>query len=48
MFNKKWYAPVLSFTTEEIKALLSQDKKNSIHEENFPKIPEKWNNLNFI
>ena len=44
----KWYAPVLSFTTEEIKALLSQDKKNSIHEENFPKIPEKWNNLNLF
>ena len=44
----KWYAPVLAFTTEEITALLSQDKKNSIHEENFPEIPEKWNNLNLF
>ncbi len=44
----KWYAPVLAFTTEEITALISQDKKNSIHEENFPEIPKKWNNLNLF
>ncbi len=39
----KWFAPILSFTTEEIYQLI---KKNnlSIHLENFPKIPSHWNN----
>ena len=40
----KWYAPVLSFTTEEISELAQNNKKRSIHEENFPKIPNKWKN----
>ena len=32
----KWYAPVLSFTTEEITDLSNKSKKISIHEETFP------------
>ncbi len=40
----KWYAPVLSFTTEEINELVKKDKKTSIHEENFPQIPDNWKN----
>jgi Isoleucyl-tRNA synthetase len=40
----KWYAPVLSFTTEEISQLAQKNKKKSIHEENFPEIPESWKN----
>ena len=40
----KWYAPVLSFTTEEIGELAQKNKKTSIHEENFPEIPDSWKN----
>mgnify|MGYP001171782356 FL=1 len=40
----KWYAPVLSFTTEEIIELAQKGKKTSIHEENFPEIPNDWKN----
>ena len=40
----KWYAPVLSFTTEEITELVQKGKKTSIHEENFPEIPNNWKN----
>ncbi len=40
----KWYAPVLSFTTEEISQLSVKEKKSSIHEETFPVIPTKWHN----
>ena len=40
----KWYAPVLSFTTEEIRELAQKNKKTSIHEENFPEIPDSWKN----
>ncbi len=40
----KWYAPVLSFTTEEIAELAQKGKKTSIHEENFPEIPDNWKN----
>ena len=40
----KWFAPVLSFTTEEIYTLLKIDSKESIHLEKFPVIPTKWNN----
>ncbi len=40
----KWYAPVLSFTTEEITDLTKKDKKISIHEEIFPKLPDNWKN----
>jgi len=42
----RWFAPVLSFTTEEIYTLLKIDSKESIHLEKFPIIPEKWNNKN--
>ena len=40
----KWFAPILSFTTEEIFILLSKDKNSSIHIKKFPKIPDAWNN----
>tara|TARA_B100000214_G_scaffold332446_1_gene273956 strand:- start:119 stop:1603 length:1485 start_codon:yes stop_codon:yes gene_type:complete len=44
----KWYAPVLSFTTEEILELAKKNKNKSIHEEKFPQIPDGWNNLNLF
>ena len=40
----KWFAPILSFTTEEIFQILNQEKNNSIHLETFPDIPSKWEN----
>jgi len=40
----KWFAPILSFTTEEIFKLLNKDQENSIHLKKFPKIPNNWNN----
>ncbi len=49
----KWFAPILSFTTEEIYKLLFKDQK-SIHLEKFmefpdkfknPKLSQKWNEL---
>ena len=40
----KWFAPVLSFTTEEIYLLLKIEEKASIHLEKFPIIPPNWNN----
>ena len=52
----RWFAPILSFTTEEIFRLISKNKK-SIHLESFGKIPdnfynkevdEKWNELKKI
>jgi len=39
----KWFAPILSFTTEEIYKLLFKDNK-SIHLEQFIKFPEKFKN----
>ncbi len=42
----KWFAPVLSFTTEEIYSLLKIKEKGSIHLEKFPAIPSNWNNPN--
>ena len=42
----KWFAPILSFTTEEIYSLLKINSNKSIHLENFPKIPSKWNDQN--
>ena len=54
----KWFAPILSFTTEEIfKILNKENESDSIHLKNFPSIPkiwrndelfEKWNKLNNI
>jgi len=40
----RWFAPILSFTTEEIYQLVSK-KKNSIHLENFLNVPKKFENL---
>ncbi len=40
----KWFAPVLSFTTEEIYSLLKAKENGSIHLEKFPIIPSNWNN----
>ncbi len=39
----KWFAPILSFTTEEIYKLLFKDQK-SIHLEKFLKFPDKFKN----
>jgi isoleucyl-tRNA synthetase len=39
----KWFAPILSFTTEEIFTLINKNKK-SIHLENFIKIPKNFSN----
>ena len=40
----KWFAPILSFTTEEIFQIINQGKNSSIHLETFPNIPSKWEN----
>ena len=40
----KWFAPILSFTTEEIYQILNQGKNSSIHLETFPDIPQEWKN----
>jgi len=40
----KWFAPILSFTTEEIFQILNKEKKTSIHLEKFPSIPKEWEN----
>ena len=39
----KWFAPILSFTTEEIFSLINKDKK-SIHLEKFIEIPKDYEN----
>ena len=39
----KWFAPILSFTTEEIFTLINKDKK-SIHLEEFMKFPKSFKN----
>jgi len=38
----KWFAPILSFTTEEIYQTINREQKSSIHLQSFPKIPSKW------
>ncbi len=40
----KWFAPILSFTTEEIYTLVSKNNSKSIHLEQFPDIPPGWFN----
>ena len=40
----KWFAPILSFTTEEIYQIINRDKNSSIHLQSFPQIPKKWKN----
>ncbi len=39
----KWFAPILTFTTEEIYKIIG-NKKQSIHLEKFPNIPSEWKN----
>ncbi len=38
----KWFAPILSFTTEEIYKLINNQKNQSIHLQKFVNIPNKW------
>ena len=40
----KWFAPILSFTTEEIFQIINKEQNSSIHLQTFPKIPKKWKN----
>ena len=42
----KWFAPILSFTTEEIFKLINKKLNESIHLEKFVTIPENWKNEN--
>jgi len=53
----KWFAPILSFTTEEIYRIISKKETDSIHLKNLPNIPQtwqnnqlfkRWNNLSYI
>ena len=39
----RWFAPIISFTTEEIYKIIYQNEK-SVHLENFFSIPKKWSN----
>ena len=39
----KWFAPILSFTTDEIYSLINKGT-GSIHLSNFPSIPKSWQN----
>ncbi len=41
----RWFAPIISFTTEEIYKIIYNNEK-SIHLENFSTIPDKWLNKN--
>ena len=41
----KWFAPILSFTTEEIFQIINQGKNSSIHLQTFTKIPKNWENV---
>jgi len=40
----KWFAPILSFTTEEIFQIINKQENSSIHLQVFPKIPSNWKN----
>ena len=40
----KWFAPILSFTTEEIFQIINRGKNSSIHLETFLNIPSTWEN----
>jgi isoleucyl-tRNA synthetase len=40
----KWFAPILSFTTEEVFHIKNREKNTSIHLEAFPDVPSKWEN----
>ena len=40
-----WFAPILSFTTEEIYSLVKKDDDLSIHLKKFKEIPKSWQNI---
>jgi len=40
----KWFAPIISFTTEEIFQIVKKDKNDSIHLKSFPSLPKTWHN----
>ena len=40
----KWFAPILSFTTEEIYKIVNKNETDSIHLKYFPNIPQAWQN----
>jgi len=40
----KWFAPILSFTTEEIFQIINKEKNESIHLQSFPNVLLKWKN----
>ena len=42
----KWFAPILSFTTEEIYSLVNKNSNDSIHLKKFIKTPQNWQNKN--
>ena len=42
----RWFAPILSFTTEEIFKLIKNESDVSIHLEKFASIPKNWKNEN--
>jgi isoleucyl-tRNA synthetase len=44
----RWFAPILSFTTDEIFQILNKEKNSSIHLESFPVIPQTWKNNNLF
>ena len=44
----KWFAPILSFTTEEIFQIINQKSNTSIHLQDFPQIPPKWENKELL
>ena len=40
----RWFAPILSFTTEEIYKIVNKNETDSIHLKNFPNIQQTWQN----
>tara|TARA_B100000965_G_scaffold393143_1_gene403561 strand:+ start:976 stop:3699 length:2724 start_codon:yes stop_codon:yes gene_type:complete len=42
----KWFAPILSFTTEEIYSLVNKNSEDSIHLKKFIRTPDNWKNKN--
>ncbi len=40
----RWFAPILSFTTEEIYSIINTNGKKSIHLESFSSLPSNWDN----
>jgi len=40
----RWFAPILSFTTEEIFKIIKKEENDTIHLKHFPKLPKTWQN----